>query len=296
MSLSILTWRVLGANQQMSKGHNKKRNVGIVYEQLVTTVSKAMVEKDQNTANKALRIIKKYFAQGTELYREFRLFNALVQTQVSSDALASRILEETKLASYKYDLSKLRSEKSSLINEINKTFDKDVFYDTPVKNYKVLATIHTLMEEWRNENSDVVKRVQYESKLQEWLMLEKDVAPIESLKTPSVNDLTVKIMRESFNKKFNDNLNEDQKQLLQTIAFGSDEAKVRRIMCEQKATALTALQKYQRQCDSKVVEYKLPNAIRILETLDTDDTSDQNIAKFMTVSRLCDELLENNNG
>ena len=111
-----------------------------------------------------------------------------------------------------------------------------------------------------------------------------------------MNDLTVKIMRESFNKKFNDNLSEDQKQLLQTIAFGSDEAKVRRIMCEQKATALTALQKYQRQCDSKVVEYKLPNAIRILETLDTDDTSDQNIAKFMTVSRLCDELLENNNG
>lgn len=279
----------------MSKGHNKKRNVGIVYEQLVTTVSKAMVEKDQETANKAIRIIKKYFVQGTELYREFRLFNALVQTHVSSDALASRILEETKLASYKYNLNKLRSEKSSLINEINRTFDKDVFYNTPVKNYKILATIHTLMEEWRNENPDVVKRVQFESKLHEWLLIEKNEKPVEALRTPNVNDLTVKIMRETFNKKFSDTLNDNQKQLLQTIAFGGNEEKIKSLMSEQRITALSSLKKYKTQCDSKIVEQKIPVAISILETLNTDDTSDQNIAKFMTVSRLCDELLENNN-
>ena len=296
MSLSISTWRALGAKDQMSKGHNKKRNVGIVYEQLVTTVSKAMVEKDQDTANKALRIIKKYFVQGTELYREFRLFNALVQTHVASDALASRILEETKIASHKYDLTKLRSEKSSLINEINRTFDKDTFYDTPVKNYKVLATIHTLMEEWRNECPDVVKRVQYESRLHEWLMLEKESGPIETLKTPNVNDLTVKIMRESFNKKFGNTLNENQKSLLQTIAFGGDQNKVQQIMRVQRDASLKALQNYKSQCDSKIVEQKIPVAIKILESLDADDISDQNIAKFMTVSKLCDELLENNNG
>lgn len=279
----------------MSKGHNKKRNVGIVYEQLITTVSKSMVEKDQNTANKALRIIKKYFVPGTELYREFRLFNALLQTHVASDALASRILEETKLASYKYDLLKLRSEKSSLINEINKTFDKDTFYDTPVKNYKILATIHTLMEEWRNDSPDVVKRVQYESKLHEWLMLEKNEKPVEALKTPDVNDLTVRIMRESFNKKFSDALNENQKQLLQTIAFGGNEDKIKVLMSEQRSTALLSLKKYKTQCDSKIVEQKIPVAISILESLDTDDTSDKNIAKFMTISKLCDELLESNN-
>lgn len=280
----------------MSKGHNKKRNVGIVYEQLVSTVSKCLVEGKSDEANKALRIVKKYFAPGTELYKEFRLFNALTQTHVKSDALASRILEDTKQAVSQHNAIKLRSEKSNLINDINRTFNKDVFYNTPVKNYKYFATIHTLIEEWRSDYPDVMRRAQYESRLHEWLLTPKETVPVESMKTPNVSSLTVRIMRESFNKKFGDTLNENQRELLQTIAFGGDEDKIRSIMREHKNTALKALQRYKAQCDNRIVEQKIPNAVRVLETLDTEDASDQNVAKFMTVSRLCDELTENNNG
>lgn len=278
----------------MSKGHNKKRNVGIVYEQLVFTVSRATVENDKETANKALKIIKNYFSPGTELYKEHRLFNALVQTHVSSEALASRILEETKIASSNYNIANLQREKSNLINEINRVFGKDKFYTTPIKNYKLFATIHTLMEEWRSRTPDISRRVQYESKLYEWLMTPKQLSVIEEMKTPDVNDLTVKIMRSSFNKKFG-SLNEKQKDLIKTIVFESDKEKVSRRMNEQKEIALSSLRNYSHQCDSKHVSSKIPQVLSLLESLDSSDTSDKNIAKFLTVSQLCEELMENKN-
>lgn len=279
----------------MSKGHNKKRNVGIVYEQLVFTVSRAMIENDKNTANKAIKIIKAYFSPGTELYKEYRLFNALVQTHVGSDALASRILEETKIASSQYDISKLRQEKSNLINEVNRVFGKDDFYMTPVKNYKLLATIHTLMEEWRNKIPDVMRRVQYEAKLHEWLMTPKTEIIVEDMKTPEVNDLTVKVMRGSFNKKFGSHLNENQRALIKSLVFEGDHDKIQFRMESQRKKAIALMKSYKAQCDSSHVSSKIPQSLALLESLDSSDTSDKNIAKFLTVSQLCEELMENNN-
>ena len=279
----------------MSK-HNKKRNVGIVYEQLVTMVSQATVEGNQHKANDALRIIKKYFAPGTELYREFRLINSLVKTHVSSDALASRILDETKRAAIGYDVHRLRSEKSALIGDINRTFQKESFYRTPVKNYKVFATIQTLLEDWRSKTPDIPRRLQYETVLHGWLLQEKSEPRVDGMKTAGVNDLTVKIMRESFNKKFGTSLNESQKRLLQAIAFGGKSTELVTEMKNQKGSAIKSLQAYRMQCDNRIVEQKIPGIVQILESLNPEDTSDQNVARFMTVSQLCDELMEKKNG
>jgi len=284
----------------MSKGHNKKRNVGIVYEQLVATVSKAMVESDRPTSDKALKIIKRYFAPGTELYKEFRLFNALVQTHVSTDALASRILQETKEAANKYNVVKLRSEKSDLINEINRCFNKDTFYNTPVKNYKTLATIHVLMEEWRKDYPDVARRVMYESNLHKWLLTPKSIDTLESQKTPSVNNLSVKIMRESFNRKYDKLLNDKQKTLLRSLVLdpngsASSAETISNRMTEQREKAKGLLLNYGSICESSHVKKKIPDAVRVLEGMDTSDTSDKNIARMMTVIQLCDEILENRN-
>ena len=278
----------------MSK-HNKKRNVGIVYEQLVAVVSQATVEGNQAMANNALRIIKKYFAPGTELYREFRLINSLVKTHVGSDALASRILDETKRAAISYDVHRLQSEKSALIGDINRTFQKESFYRTPVKNYKVFATIHTLLEDWRSKNPDIPRRLQYETVLHGWLLQEKSEPRVDGMKTVGVNDLTVKIMRESFNKKFGNSLNESQRKLLQAIAFGGKSAELIAEMKDQKNSAIKSLQSYKSQCDSRIVEQKIPGIVQILESLNPEDASDQNVARFMTVSQLCDELMEKKN-
>ena len=278
----------------MSK-HNKKRNIGIVYEQLVHTIAQATIDGDRDRADRALSIVKRHFSPGTELYREFRLIGALVNTRVKSDALASRILEETKTAAKSYDTGRLQSEKSGLIAEINRSFDKDTFYRTPVKNYRLLATIHTLLEGWRSPSPDVGAALRYESQLYDWLLQEKEESSIRDMKTPGVNDLTVRIMRESFNRKYGQALNESQRRLLQTVALGGDGKGLVEEMREQRGTALKALELYRSQCDSRIVEQKIPRVLEALAALDPEDTSDTNVARFMTVSQLCDELLEKKN-
>ena len=64
------------------------------------------------------------------------------------------------------------------------------------------------------------------------------------------------------------------------------------LMTEQRQSALKLMKEYERQCESAHVKEKIPKAIQLLESLDVNDVSDQNIAKCLTVTRLCDELLE----
>lgn len=280
----------------MSK-HNKKRNIGIVYEQLVSTVAQATIDGNKARANQALTILKRHFSPGTELYREFRLINSLVKTSVSSDALAARILEEAKASARTYSVEQLQKEKSELIGEINRIFNKDSFYRTPVKNYRQLATIHTLIEGWRSPSPDFGLLLEYETNLHTWLtqVHSGPPAPVESQKTQGVNDLSVKIMRDSFNKKYGGSLNESQRRLLRVIAHGAGSEPLVQEMRAQQSMALEALSLYRTQCDSSVVERKIPQVVEAIRSLSPEDTSDRNVTRFMTVSQLCDELMEKKN-
>ena len=80
------------------RSHNKKRNVGIIYEQLILTVSKGIVENNQATVKNAKNIIRRHFKPGTELYREHKLFQALVKPYIDNNSLATAILGEAKKA------------------------------------------------------------------------------------------------------------------------------------------------------------------------------------------------------
>ena len=96
----------------MGKAHNKKRNVGIIYEQLLQLIAKYLVEGNQDKHREGLAILKRNFKPESELYREFRLFNALVKTTVRNDSLAARILAEAKAAALDFDAQQLRREKA----------------------------------------------------------------------------------------------------------------------------------------------------------------------------------------
>ena len=90
-----------------ARSHNKKRNVGIIFELLLRHISDRLVEDDQKGAQKALNLIEKYFNKDTELYKEFRLFNALAKSTVSSTSVAAAILTEAKQAARRCNMSQL---------------------------------------------------------------------------------------------------------------------------------------------------------------------------------------------
>ena len=74
----------------------KKRNVGIIYELLLRSISASLVEGKSDEAQKALNILNRRFSKDTELYSEFRLFKALCEAQVSDTVIAASILTEAK--------------------------------------------------------------------------------------------------------------------------------------------------------------------------------------------------------
>ena len=88
----------------MSKSHNKKRNVGIIYELLLRSVSNSLINDDKLSAQQALDIIGKRFDKSTEIYKEFRLFNALAKSNVSNSAVTAAILTEAKQAARRCDV------------------------------------------------------------------------------------------------------------------------------------------------------------------------------------------------
>ena len=125
-----------------AKNHNKKRNSLLIYEFLVRAISRSLIEDDKKKSSIALKILRKHFKPGTELYKEFRLMNALAKTTVSSEHVAASILKEAKSATVKFDRQKLDREKSILIRNINHMINDENFYDQHVNEYRKIGRAH----------------------------------------------------------------------------------------------------------------------------------------------------------
>lgn len=275
----------------MPKSHNKKRNVGIIFEQLARYASLALIENNQEKATKVLKITNKYFKQGTELYKEYRLFNALHSTTMPSESLATRIIGEAKEAARSFDSEKLYKEKSSLIHEINYAFNDQKFYSQRVSSYKTLATIQRLLESWRSSDPDISSQATYEAKLHNWLIQEKKAPNMSELKTEDVNNLTVNIMTKKFNESFTNELLPEQASLLQDYVFSMDKKdKIAEIFGKRKNNCLDELRSYSSTCDSEVVKSKVALVKEKIENLPIEDINDSVVSRYLTVMKLSNEL------
>lgn len=273
----------------MSNQHNKKRNVGIIYEQLLHRASAALIDNDVVTASKCTSIIKKYYRPGTEIFKEFRLFQALINTTVTTDSLGSRLMQEARRGVHIFSPQRLETEKSSLIRDINKTIDDPSFFNQHVKEYKLYATVQTLMNDWRKEEESNLSRVvMYEHKLLEWMKSEKqEQHTLEDLTTNEVNSLTVKVMNEKFEKKWGDKLNESQKSLLRDYIHGKvDESMLESI----KRRAVRGLNRLKESTDSQIILEKLDDVRRSVESADVKSLDDDGIVRFMQITQLYQEL------
>ena len=283
----------------MAKTHNKKRNVGIIYEQLLRSISQSLVEGDEERAQVVTQVLTDNFKPGSQLYKEFRLFNALVKTSVGSEVLAGRILSEAKSAAVNFDSEKLRKEKAKLIKDINHRVDDKGFYTQRVKDYRSYATIQTLLNDWRDNKSPNIGRVaSYEDKVCKWLLEDKPVEDIGIHKNDDVDGLTVRIMTEKFNKKYDDTLNDEQAEIIREYVFAleqKDAASLIDYLTDIRSSTLDELKVYALSCDNQILNEKM-NVIREnVDSLVPNEVNDDSISKFLLVSALKQELLENEN-
>lgn len=277
----------------------KKRNAGLLYEFLVRTVSQSVVEGDTEKSARALKLLRKHFKPGSELYREFRLINALVRTTVSSESIAARILAEAREACRDYDVSALDNQKQALIRDVVGTLrDKD-FFDQQVDEYRAYATAQVLLNEWRKigpkqQTPDTV--IQFEDALIRWLTCSRPEPTVNLMNNESsgTNRLLMKVMMNRLNEKYGSTLIGEQKALIKAYAFSSvkdhpDTLKSK--LNEIKKDVLEAIDQYvASHGDQKVILDRLTEARdRILkETVDKVD--DDTVSRFMLYVKLGAEL------
>ena len=275
----------------MSK-HNKKRNIGIIYEQLIQSLSKAIVAGDNDRVNCVKDIIKEHFKPGTQLYREFRLFHALVKTTASSDSLATRILDEAKTASCHFSKRELEIEKSILIKAINHRLNDSNFYSQPIKEYRDYATIQTLLNDWRlGSNGDVGRIVKYEAAVHSMLLKEKVEDDISKHENAEVNKLTVRLMLEKFNTKYGSVLNDEQVSIIESYVFSS-QGEMTNYLGKMKSVTAKELQKFKSSCKNKVLLEKVDRVKKNIGSLNENLINDDNISRFLLLSKLKEEILE----
>ncbi len=277
----------------MARNHNKKRNVGLIYEQLLRQISICIVEKDEKKLKTIQSILTKHFKPGTELYKEFRLFNALAKTTLPSESLATRVLGEAKRAACESNNKKLSREKSALIKEINYSLNDSQFYNQKIPAYREYATIQVLLNDWRN-NGDIMRIAEYESKVHKMLLEEKKDSNLEDHSTSVVNKITVRLMLEKFNKKYNPFLNEEQTKIIKNYVFFTNE-EMNSYLEGLKITTISELQKYRKSCKNQVLLEKIDKVIENINFLNESKAEDDSIAKFLLISKLKEEIKETDN-
>lgn len=272
----------------MAKSHNKKRNVGIIYEQIMSFICEKLMKDSQTEAQKAINIVKENFNKNSQLYKEFKLFKALSETHNITDNLANLIISEAKSAcNNMFDSQKLEKEKSKLIKDLNYTFGKGVIFEQNVNNYKIYATIQTLLNEWRNNDNDFDKITEYEIILHESLT-KKQSKLNEEIVQP--NNLTRKLMKEIFDKKYNSILSESQKRLINLYTNEKDEVVTESFLII-KNHCLELFENYMKSCDNRILNDKYSDIKEKLSNLNENDISKENLNKFLVTSKLSEEIL-----
>lgn len=212
--------------------HNKKRNVGLLVEFLSLHMSVCLVEQRVDDSNKAKKIWRKYFSKGSELYKEYSVFNSLYTANLSNREIAIRLLERSKAQCEKINVQKLDAEKTALIKECNENLNDSNFYNRPVRDYKNIATIQILINSYSGKNPlGLRETVELEDKVVDHILNKKKVPnkslseSVLRLRTDDVDTLVVKIMQEKFEEKYKKVLSEEQQKIVSLYSFSEkDEA------------------------------------------------------------------------
>jgi hypothetical protein len=282
----------------MSKSHNKKRNTALLYEFLIRKISSALVEGDKKTSSTALKILRRYYKPGTQLYKEFRLFNSLVKTTVSSDGVSSSIIGEARMAARTADMNALDREKSLLIRSINYSLRDDNFYEQPIAEYRMYATIQTLLNEWRKPvgTADLSSLAKYEDHLRSWLLSEKKTVESGLIdESPGTARLLMRVMMKKLNEKYSNVLNDEQRELIKAYAFSTandDQTTIKRKLEEMRSDLLNSIEEYEtNNQDNTFLVKKLNEAKTAIVSESLETVNDSTVSKFMLYSALRHELI-----
>jgi len=122
--------------------HSKFKNTGILFELLVRQVASDTVSGKDSAA---INIIRKYFSK-SELAKEHKLYQALVDSKSLTEGKAESLINATLEISSRLNRSALRKEKYNIIKDIRETYDLEEFFKSKINNYSQYAAAFNLIE------------------------------------------------------------------------------------------------------------------------------------------------------
>ena len=206
--------------------HSKYKNSGILFELLVRQITADTLEgKDSPIKG----LLKKYFVK-TELGKEYRLYETLLKrtslTETKANVIIDTLLESSKTLNRK----SIKKQKYNLINEIQKYYDLNEFFNHKLPNYKTQAAFYTLLEMYNtttpvNPEYIIINKVTILEHLTAAPIAEKKVREniLEEFRKEDKDTriLTYRIILEKFNGKYNE-LNTHQKLILKELINSID--------------------------------------------------------------------------
>lgn len=193
--------------------HSKYKNTGLIFNLLSNQLTTDILN---NSVNESLKIIKKFFKEGTELHKELICYQSILNSNTTKEIIAQKVIEVSLQHHKRINKDKLNNERYNLIKSINENYTQD-FFNSNVKNYKTLATIYKLFEykndlnmlEYTNNYSMLIESI-IENKTQD---IKNDNLSELSTQPKDIQQIAYNILVKKFNEKYKP-LNESQKKLM----------------------------------------------------------------------------------
>lgn len=276
--------------------HSKFKNTGFLFELLTRQITLEILNGKEE---KSKSIIKEFYGKGTELSKELRLFNLLINEKYNTENKAEKFIEAILEAHTKLNYTKLGREKYNLVKKIKESFDIDDFLSSPITNYKILASIHKLFEAKKIDvldvkdvfdskitlvehisNSSISQTTKQDKLIEDYKKQEKDLRL-----------LTYKILVESFNKKYT-TLNTSQKSLLREyINNVNNTSKFTDYFQNQLINTIKELYSLHQEIGDKITKIKLKETINVLKKQKINKKiTDEQVSALMLSYELIKEI------
>ena len=276
--------------------HNKYKNTGILFELLVRQITSDTVSGKNSPA---INLVRKYFSK-TELAKEHKLYQTLVDSKVINESKAESLINATLELSTRLNRTNLRKDKYNLIKEIKAHYDIEEFFRAKINNYTQYAAVYNILEAKNTKefiNPDQV--IEYKTTLLEHI-IRKDVVKanpkdqvLEEYATMdnSTKLLVYKILLEKFNEKYV-SLSPKQKTVLKEYINNiSNTVRLREFVNENFESLRKELTKLNESVTDKTTQIKINEVITFLQPLDKKvSVKDEHIVSLLQYHQLVTEL------
>ena len=276
--------------------HSKFKNTGILFELLVRQIASDTVS---NKDSAAVGLVRKYFSK-SELAKEYKLYQALIQPKSLSEAKAETFINATLEASLRLNKTALRKEKYNLIKDIREHYDLEEFFKAKINNYKQYAAAYNLIEAHNSLEFTEPQQI-----------IDNKVTLLEHITRKEVNKegvkdrvleefakmdkgsriLAYRMLLEKFNSKYATLSDRQKLTLKEFITNITNTTKLREFVNNNFKAITEEISTLIPEVADKTTQIKLAEVVNLLQPLDkTQNVKDENIISLLQYYQLIDEL------